>query len=258
MKVIDAEAIQFGGRIPGVIYRSPRNGPRPAVIYLPGGGQTKHDVSPEDCEAARAAGISVISFDMHEHGDRQPTERPEEEPASLDRFLEFIEVTNDNLRIVIGHLRHDEAIDSARLGMRGISLSGSAMLSAIAQGLNVRACLAICSAGDFAAAAFWRLRGNGLTMEDAAEALRRASSRLRILDPLHAPERFPPCSLQMVHGVFDESVPYVAGHALWVALAPYYADRPQDCVFLSDAGRHGVRPIVRHVAWTWLLERVTS
>jgi dienelactone hydrolase len=250
------ERTHIGGRIPALIWRTPAPGPRPAVIYLPGGGQSKEDVLPEDCARALEAGVTVVSFDMDGHGERGRPVRPGAPRVSMGQFLDFIETTAIDLRVVVDFLHEDHRIDAARIGLRGISLSASAMLSAIAQGLEVTACLAICGAGDFAAAGSWRLQRDGLTPDGAAQELERVSGRLRRLDPLHNLDRIPPCALMLVHGLADESVPYQSGYTVWQALAPSYADRPQDCVFLSHPGRHGIRDDIRRIAWFWLLDRI--
>jgi dipeptidyl aminopeptidase/acylaminoacyl peptidase len=251
-----AERTLIGGLIPALIWRAPAPGPRPAIIYLPGGGQTKEDVIREVHAQALDAGVTVVSFDMAVHGERQHPRRAREAQVTMDDFLDFVETTTADLRVVVDALHADDSIDAARIGLRGISLSASAMLSAIAQGLEAAACLAICGAGDFAAAGSWRLQRDGLTSEETADALQRVSGRLHRVDPLHSPDRFPPCAVMLVHGLADESVPYHSGYTFWQALAPYYTDRPQDCVFLSHPGRHGIRDDVRRTTWLWLLERI--
>jgi len=254
----EPERIEIAGQIPTLIWRAREGGRRPAIIYLSGGGQTKHDVAPEDRETAHTAGVTLVSFDMHQHGDRQPPDFKVQERAGLDEFFHFVEHTTHDLDTVIQYLRQDPAVDSDHIGIRAISLSASAALAAIAQGLEVSACLSICGAGDFATAASWRMHRNGLTTEEISGELHRAAERLGRLDPLHHPEMFPPCAVMMIHGVADESVPIGGHRALFDALVPYYLDRPQDCVFLAHPGRHGIRPGLHRLGWTWLLEHLAS
>lgn len=74
--------------------------------------------------------------------------------------------------------------------------------------------------------------------------------------PLQHVGAFPPCSIMMVHGLADRSVPIEGHRAIFDALAPFYLDHPQDCVFLTHSGGHGIRPSVHRLGWEWLLERL--
>lgn len=252
------ERIQIDGEIPALIWRGEGEGPRPAIIYLPGGGQTRHDVDPKSRDAAMSRGVTVLSFDMDQHGDRHTPDFVPPERATLEQFLDFVERTVSDLETVVWHLRRDERVDGDRLGIRAISLSASAALAAIGRGLAIKACLSICGSGDFAASASWRMRRDGASADEIAEALRTSAQRLAQLDPLRHVESFPPRSLMMIHGTADRSVPIEGNRALFDALVPFNLDRSQDCVFMTHPGGHGIRRPLHELAWNWLLEHVVA
>lgn len=250
------EHLTIAGDIPAFIWRGQGKPAQPAIIYLPGGGDTKHEVNPEARRAAVARGVAVVSFDMHEHGDRRPSDFTPPERPTLGQFLDFVEQTVRDLDVVVQHLHQDEEIDENRLGIRAISLSASAALAAIGQGLSICACLSICGSADFAASASWRMQRDGASAEEVTEALRTSAEQLARFDPLQHVEAFPPCSIMMIHGLSDRSVPIDRHRALLDALAPFYLDHPQDCVLLTHPGGHGIRPSLHRLGWEWLLERL--
>jgi predicted esterase len=80
--------------------------------------------------------------------------------------------------------------------------------------------------------------------------------RLVALQPLGKSDAFASCSIFMVHGAHDQLVPLEHQRALFDALIPYYIDRPQDCIFLAHAGKHGIRRPIEEIGWTWLLDQL--
>jgi fermentation-respiration switch protein FrsA (DUF1100 family) len=84
-----------------------------------------------------------------------------------------------------------------------------------------------------------------LAVKDAAPA-----------DPILHVERFPPKPVLFIHGLYDDAVP-IAGHRrLYEALAPYYRERPEDCLFLTHAGQHPTPLSLETLGWTWLVDRI--
>lgn len=248
--------VRIGGDIPALLWRAGTEQPHPAIIYLAGGGSTKSDVQPDALSTAQEAGITVLSFDMYQHGERRPADFTPPSRASVDQFLEFAEHTADDLRAALTYLANEAGADEHRIGIRAISLSASACLGAIGLGLPVRACLSIAGSGDYTAASSSFMARSGMSPSEISAALETSAERLAAIDPLQHLDAFPPCALMIVHGTADRTVPLETHRSLFDALLPYYADRPEDCLFLIHPGGHGIRPDIHRVGLSWLIERL--
>ena len=98
----------------------------------------------------------------------------------------------------------------------------------------------------------------GLPPDEIELEVRSTAARLAALDPIRNAPAFKQCALMMIHGVHDQSVPLDSHRILHDALAPYFIDHPEDLLFLTHAGKHGIRRPIEEMGWTWLIERLRS
>lgn len=247
--LIEPERIIIRGEIPALVWRGQGEGPRPAIISLHGGGGSKADVDRLAVRHLVERGLTVITIDAYNHGDRTPVGFDMTRArANLAVFLDIIEHTARDLFIVITALQDDPRIDAGRIGLRGGSMGGYIVLMAISLGLPAAAVLSICGAADYER--IWDLRGAGRSRSGAQDVLERAP----MVDPIYHPLAFPPRPLLMIHGEKDPVVPIAGQRALYDALVPLYATNPGDCLFLTHAGEHATPPEIERMGWEWLTQ----
>lgn len=238
----------IAGTIPALIWRGAGAGSRPAIISLHGGGGRKEDVAPDAVARMMLQGITVVTLDAHLHGERMQPGIDFLEPGVLTGllFVDVVEQTARDVLTVVEELGRDSTIDRARIGLRGGSMGGYIALTAVGLGAPARGVLSICGAADFAVVFAHRLEGvDPATLE-----------RVVALDPLNHVRRFPPRSVLMIHGVRDPVVPIAGQRALYDALVPLYAERPQDLLFLTHAGEHETSAEIETFGWDWLASRL--
>jgi hypothetical protein len=250
------EHFWIADRVPCLHWRGSASSRQSAVIYMSGGGGAKEDVAPWIVEQVTAAGINLYSIDLPSHGERRPVDGTELQSPSLEAFLDLIEETIEDLRVVTRYVREDAGIGDGRICIRAISLSASFALAAIAAGIRIDACLSICGSGDLAGTAAFRRQRDGLSPAEVQRELIEHMERLLRIQPLGKTVGFARCSVLMIHGAADQLVPLEHHRALFDTLAPFYIDRPQDCLFLAHAGKHGIRPPIEQIGWTWLIDQL--
>ncbi|MBV9282591.1 MAG: prolyl oligopeptidase family serine peptidase, partial [Chloroflexi bacterium] len=217
----EPDHIRVADEIPTLIWRGVGRGTHSAIISLHGLGGHKEDVDPDAVERVTGRGITVVTMDAFLHGDHIPPEQTAPESYNFALLMATLGHTVKDLFTLVTHLRRDGAIDGERIGLRGGSMGGYIALSAVGQGLPVRAVLSICGAADYPDTFGRHLRGENpaLSAADVARA-RERWEEVRLLDPLLHVARFPPRAVLMIHGARDPWVP-IAGHrALYDALVP--------------------------------------
>lgn len=245
--LIEPEAIVIRGEIPALVWRGHGEGPRPAIISLHGGGGSKADVDPLAVRHRVEHGLTIITIDAYNHGDRAPVGFDMTRArANLAAFLDIIERTARDLFAVIAALRNDPRIDSGRIGLRGGSMGGYIVLMAVGLGLPAAAVLSICGGVDYER--IWALQGAGRSRPGGTEVLERVPA----LDPIYHLLAFPPRPVLMIHGEKDPVVPIAGQRALYDALVPLYAANPGDCLFLTHAGEHATPAEIERLGWEWL------
>ncbi len=248
MRSIAPERILIDETIPTLIWRGWGEGPRPAIISIHGGGGSKADVEITAVERLVEAGITLVTIDAYQHGERAPQGFDMTRArANLAVFLEIIEHTARDLFTVLDFLRDDPMIDSDAIGLRGGSMGGYIVLMAVGQGFPAAAVLSICGGADYER--IWKLRGSGAAQPGAAEVLARAPD----VDPIYHPAAFPPRPVLMIHGARDPIVPIAGQRALYDALVPLYSGNPGDCLFLTHAGEHATPDDIEQMGWQWLV-----
>jgi dipeptidyl aminopeptidase/acylaminoacyl peptidase len=251
------EQRMIAGEIPALIWRGVGDGPRPVLIYMHGGGQTKWDVDRWAIEQVPAQGVTLLSFDQYLHGERIPTEgKPQERTA--DRFLTSMERGAQDLFTVLEYLRDDLEIDTDRVGLRGYSHSASVALVALGMGLPVRACLSIAGAGDLVAQFAYIAHRVEMPSGEIAREIAKERDRFMRINPLHHVDAFPPCPIMMIHGLHDVAAPYSSHFALYEALLPHYSGQPGDCLFVTHANGHWTPEGVKELGFGWLLPNLNS
>src|SRR5215204_6312569 len=133
------ERLTLGTDMPALIWRATGDGrPRPAVVTLHGGGQSKTVVGPATVKRVVSAGVTLVAVDMYLHGDHV-----DEAASSLDvsyaTMLEIVVHTAQELQRVVADLKKDPAIKPNSIAVRGESLGAYAALTAL--GLGVPFCL---------------------------------------------------------------------------------------------------------------------
>lgn len=247
MLLPEPESTVVDGEIPALVRRGDGEGPRPAIISLHGGGGSKSDVDPLAVSQLAGRGLTVVTIDAYNHGDRAPAGFDMNRArANLGVFLDIIEHTARDLFAVVGNLRDDPRIDAERIGLRGGSMGGYIVLMAVGLGVPAAAVLSICGGADYER--IWDLRGAGRGQQGAQEVLERAPK----VDPIYHSLAFPPRPVLMIHGAKDPIVPIAGQGALYDALAPLYAANPGDCLFLTHAGDHATPPEIEGMGWEWL------
>jgi fermentation-respiration switch protein FrsA (DUF1100 family) len=245
--LLEPERADIRGDIPALVWRGQGEGPRPAIISLHGGGGSKSDVDPIAVRHLVAHGLTLVTIDAYNHGDRTPAGFDMTRArADLGVFLDIIERTARDLFAVIASLRDDPRIDADRIGVRGGSMGGYVVLMAVGLGLPAAAVLSICGGADYER--IWELRGAGRSHQGAEDVLKRA----REVDPIYHSLAFPPRPVLMIHGEKDPIVPIAGQRSLYNALAPLYAANPGDCLFLTHAGEHATPPEIERLGWEWL------
>jgi dienelactone hydrolase len=255
----EPEHIRVAGVIPAVIWRGAGRGARPAIISVHGLGGRKEDVDLEIVERLTSRGITLVTVDAYLHGEHIPPGQKRPESYAFATLLAALVQTVQDLSTLVAHLQQDQAIDGQRFGLRGGSMGGYIALAAVGQNLPVRAVLSICGAADYPNTFGPHLRGENpaLSPTEVAQA-RERWEEVRPLDPLLRVARFPPRSILMIHGACDPLVP-IAGHrALYDALVPYYAERPEDCLFITHAGEHATPLSLERFGWDWLIGRLVK
>lgn len=244
------------GEIPAVIWRGAGSPPRPAIIWLQGGLETKWDVDEHVLRRVLALGVTVVSIDMYMHGERMPAGFEWKAPVPLADVFASIERTARDIFAVVDYLRQDPGVDADRLGLRGFSHSGHIVTVAMGMGVPVKACLSIAGGGDLSAGLAVFLRRQGVADAEIAAQLNALQDDLVRANPLYHVARFASRPIMMVHGLHDEHGGFSAQFALYQALIPYYQDRPEDCLFLAHAGGHAPPPRVEDLALTWLVRQL--
>lgn len=245
--LIDPERTVIRSEIPALIWRGDGEGPRPAIISLRGGGGSKSDVDLNAVRQLVERGLTVVTIDAYNHGDRAPAGFDMTRArGNLAVFLDIIEHTARDLLAVAASLRDDPRIDAERIGLRGGSMGGYVVLMAVGLGLPAAAVLSICGGADYER--IWDLRGAGRSQRGAEDVLKRAPE----VDPIYHPLAFPPRPVLMIHGEKDPIVPIAGQRALYDALAPLYAADPGDCLMLTHAGEHATPPEIERLGWEWL------
>jgi dienelactone hydrolase len=244
-------------RVPYLAWSGHGEEPGPAIIYLSGGGGRKEDVPDGVIEQATAAGATLASIDLLDHGERMPPNRAPPRPPGVSDFIRLVEQTAADLQATVAFLRGDPEVGNSPIGIRSISLSATCALAAVASGLDVQAVLSICGSADFAGASAFRLQREGLPPDEIEHAVSDLRFLPAQLDPLRNVANVARCSLMMIHGQHDQSVPLDRHRVLFEAVSPYFIDHPDDCLFLTHPGKHGIRPEVEQVGWTWLINQLT-
>lgn len=252
------EQVTIAGEIPAVIWPGVGPPPRPAVIYLPGGLETKWDVDTYTRQRLPASGISLVSIDMYLHGDRIPPGFRWEAPVAARDVFASIERTARDLFQVVDFLKAHPAIDGDRLALRGLSHSGYIVTMAMGMGVPVKACLSIAGGGDLTAGLAHLLHRQQVPREKIAAQLAELQQDLVATNPLYHVDRFPPRPVLMVHALHDMMADFSGHFALYQALIPYYRARPDDCLFLAHADGHGHPGMVEEMAVTWLIRQLSS
>lgn len=248
------EQLRVAGNIPALIWRAAGKSPQPAIISIHGGGGHKGDVEPWMVEYVTSRGVTLVTVDAHLHGDRAPAGFDITAPEHFREllFLEVIERTAQDLFAVVQHLKADSSIDGSRIGLRGGSMGGYIVLSAVGAGVLSRAVLSVCGAADYANTFKHRLEGEDLD----AKRKQEIEERVRQIDPLFQLERFPPRPVLLIHGARDPLVPLTGHRALYDALVPLYTERPEDCLFLTHAGEHPTPRSIEEFGWRWLVNQL--
>jgi dipeptidyl aminopeptidase/acylaminoacyl peptidase len=246
------QRITIAGEIPAVIWHGIGPSPRPAVIYLPGGTETRWDVDTYTLQHVPAAGISLVSIDMALHGDRMPPGFAWRAPVAARDVFTSIEQTAHDLFTVVDYLRGEPSIDADRLVVRGMSHSGYIVTMAMGMGLPVKACLSIAGGGDIAAGLAFFLHRQSIPRSEIAAQLKELQPDLVRTNPLYHVDRFAPRPILMVHALHDIMADFSGHFALYQALIPYYRDQPDDCLFLAHADGHGHPGLVEELALTWI------
>jgi len=223
------------------------------VISLHGGGGNKADIDREVVARVNERGITVVTIDAYLHGQRAPEGFDISAPGTFRQalFLDGIEHTARDLFAVVEFLGQDPAIAFRSIGLRGGSMGGYIVLASVGMGVSVHAVLSICGAADYSHTFPQRLEPDEPSTQTPAEH-EALLSRVREIDPIFHPERFPPRPVLLIHGDRDTVVPISGDRALYEALVPLYAEAPQDCLFLIHAGGHATPDSLERLGWEWL------
>ncbi|HEX6508946.1 MAG TPA: prolyl oligopeptidase family serine peptidase [Chloroflexota bacterium] len=245
-RAIPPERIDFAGDIPALAWRATGSPPHPVIVSLHGLGGSKQDIDPDIAAYVTAHGITLVTLDAHLHGDRAPAGG-----FDLDRFKEpegfadLITHTAHDVVALVAQLKEDPTVGT--IGLRGGSVGGFIVLAAVGLGAEVGAVVSVCGGADWA---------HTLVRVDDHEPVPVALQSAVQADPILHPERFAPKPVLLMHGLYDDTVP-IAGHRqLYEALAPYYRERPGDCLFLTHAGQHPTPMSLEAFGWTWLVEKI--
>ncbi|MET0287000.1 MAG: alpha/beta fold hydrolase [Polyangiales bacterium] len=122
-----------GVRLQADLYRPARGLAVPAVVTAPGFGGVKEMLIPRYAEALARAGIACLAFDYAGFGASEGAPRQHVDPPAQARAF----------RDALDALAVHPAIDAARLGVWGTSLSGGHALVTAADDARVRACVAL-------------------------------------------------------------------------------------------------------------------
>lgn len=245
------------GRIPYLHWKATGTAASPVIIYMSGGGGRKEEVPAWIVERVTSAGVSLVSIDMPFHGERADREGTSLESGTIAAFGQIVDTTVSDLGDVIGHLREDWGIEDRPIAVRAISLSAICSLAAVAAGVSMNALLSICGSADYPAATAHRLQREGLEVDAIEGMMLQMAALPSRLDPMRNVPRFAHLPLFMIHGQHDQSLPLDSHRRLFEAVAPYHIDHPEDCLFLTHAGTHGIRPALEEMGWSWLIDRVT-
>lgn len=251
------ERLTIAGEIPAIVWRAIGEGPRPVVVYMHGGNHTKWDVDPIGLEVILSRGVTLLSFDLWMHGDRIP---PEGKPTArtADRLLTSMERCAEDLFTVCTSLSADPEIDESTVGLHGYSHSANVALVALGMGAPVHACLSISGSGDLAALFAYLAHQGEIPSATIARDLTKEHDRFMSINPLYHVDRFPPRPIMLIHGLHDTITPFSAHFALYQALRPHYRSQPGDCMFVAHADGHWTPETVKHMAFSWLAERVAE
>ncbi len=252
----EPEQITIANEIPAVIWRGAGPPPRPAIIWLQGGLQTKWDVDNHVVQRVPASGVTIVSIDMHLHGERTPPGFEWKVPVPLADVFISIERTARDIFTVVEYLQQDPAVDANHIGLRGYSHSAHIVTLAMGMGAPVTACLSVAGGGDLTAGLTVFMHRQGTSRADAAAQLRELETELVRANPLYHVDRFAPKPIMMVHGLHDTQADFAAQFALYQALIPYYQDHPGDCLFLAHADGHAPPPYIEEFALSWLVRQV--
>lgn len=243
---IAPERLDLAGDIPALVWRGAGPPPHPVIVSLHGLSGSKRDIDPDVSAYVTSRGVTLVTLDAYMHGERAPASG-----FDLDAYREpgiFVDLfahTAHDVVAAVAQLDEDPAV--GRIGLRGGSVGGFIVLTAIGLGADAVAVLSVCGGADWANT-FMRVDSytpTQLTLQQVAEA-----------DPILHLDRFPPKPLLLIHGMYDEVVP-IAGHRhLFDALAPLYRERPEDCLLITHAGAHPTPKSLEEFGWTWLIEQI--
>lgn len=251
MPAADPEHLTIGD-IPALIWRGQGQGARPAIISIHGGGGNKADVEEAAVDLVVARGVTLVTIDAYQHGERKPTGFDlRQVRANLPAFYEIIEHTARDLFTVMSFLQDDPSIDALCVGLRGGSMGGYIVLMAVGLGVPAAAVLSICGGASYSL--IWGL-GDERGLGPYPDLLRR----VRETDPIYRSQTFPPRPIFLVHGARDPIVPIAGQRALYDELIPLYADHPGDCLMLTHAGEHGTPQEIETMGWEWLVGAITN
>jgi pimeloyl-ACP methyl ester carboxylesterase len=180
------------------------------------------------------------------HGDRAPALGFDPD-AFVDpgSFVDLFAHSARDVARVVAQLRADETIGN--VGLRGGSVGGFIVLSAIGVGADARAVLSVCGGADWA---------NTFMRPDNYVPTDQTLRLVAETDPIFHLDRFPPKPVLLIHGLYDDVVPIVGHRHLYDALAPAYRERPEDCLFITHAGAHPTPMTLEEFGWTWLIEQI--
>jgi len=203
-----------------------------------------------------ASGVTLVSIDMHLHGDRIPPGFEWKEHITARDVFTSIDQTARDLFTVVEHLRQDALVDADRIGLRGFSHSGYIVRVAMGMGVPVQASLSIAGGGDLAVGLAFFLHRHETPSTEIAAQLAELRADLVRTNPLYHVDAFPPRPIMMVHGLHDVLADFSGHFALYQALIPYYRDQPDDCIFIAHAGGHGPPRSVQELGLTWLVRHL--
>jgi pimeloyl-ACP methyl ester carboxylesterase len=243
---------------------------RPLVFFVHGFMSHKRQGLAFGYELARA-GFHFVSFDAYMHGDRFDERLGDlcsgrgdhvyPVGSGLDLFFSMHEVivqTARDLETLIAHLAGSERVDTARVGLTGLSMGGFATFYMAANNPAIRAAAPI--AGIPAFAARWRdvvLEASSYekwagAMEAAQAETFQRTAFMEAIDPFEKLASFHPKPLMMISGDKDIDSPKKYSVDLYRALKPVYAGCPERLrLNIHDEAGHELTPAMIQDACQW-------
>ena len=226
----------------------------PVVFVTHGRGGKASDMYAE-CRELAALELIAVAVEQRNHGNRLVDARANGNwsPVHAADMYGNLLGTAQDVSLLIDMLPARLGIDTARVGMTGISMGGHATLLAMALDTRIAVGAPMIGGGDYRRLMELRAAANGTPAEEFPRYFPAGlQSAVERFDPIHHLARFADRPLLLANGADDTLVPLECNQHFAAATLPYYAHADRLKLSSYPGIGHEVPPAMWEEVKTWL------